>query len=191
MDKETSIRSYIDSYLSDVKLTADRVNEEDVTQMILSFERVRERGGRLFVLGVGGSAANASHCVNDFRKIYGLECYAPTDNVAELTARINDESWEDSYVNWLKGSKMTDMDAILVLSVGGGSETTSVNLVRAIEYAKNIDCMVLSIVSRDGGKAKELSDVCVHIPVVNKKLVTAHAEEWQGIIWHLVVNYGY
>ena len=141
------------------------------------------------MLGVGGSAANASHAVNDFRKICNIETYAVTDNVSELTARINDDSWEDSYVESLKVSKLNGNDCILIFSVGGGSDRTSKNLVNCMEYAKDQGTKILSVVSRDGGKSRQLSDSCILIPVVEEKLITPHAEEWQGIILHLVVNY--
>jgi D-sedoheptulose 7-phosphate isomerase len=139
-------------------------------------------------LGVGGSAANASHAVNDFRKIAGIEAYAPTDNVAELTAWTNDESWECVFARWLEGSRLQARDVLLVLSVGGGSERASLNLVRAMEYAKNIGAEITAIVSRDGGKARELADAHLLIPVVSNERITPHAEGWQTVIWHLLVN---
>jgi D-sedoheptulose 7-phosphate isomerase len=182
MNKNTD---YIAQYLNEVKQICENIKQSDIEALI---EAIRNLHGRLFIMGVGGSAANASHAVNDFRKILNIECYTPTDNVAELTARINDESWEDSYKNWLIGSKLNSNDAVLVLSVGGGSATTSKNLVKAMEYTRSHGATILSIVSRDGGKAKELSDVCVIIPVVHQDRITAHAEEWQGIVWHLIVN---
>lgn len=139
-------------------------------------------------MGVGGSAGNSSHAVNDFRKILGIESYCVTDNVSELTARINDESWELCYVNWLKVSSFSKNDMVLVLSVGGGSETTSVNLVSCMKYAQKIGASILSIVGRDGGYAKKCSNACVHIPTIVDSRITPHAEEWQSIIWHMVVS---
>ena len=188
MDKT---KNYILKYLSQVKEICDTVDVDDVGALIDGLKDLKKQKGRLFILGVGGSAANASHCVNDFRKILGIEAYAPTDNVAELTARINDESWEDCFANWLQGSYLNSNDALLVLSVGGGSDTTSQNLVRAIRYAKQQGSKVYSIVSRGGGYSKAYSDACVMIPVVDDTLVTPHAEEWQGIVWHLLANYNY
>lgn len=183
------MKKYISNYLTEVSDICNTININDIEHMIYRIVQLRQKNtGRLFILGVGGSAANASHAVNDFRKILGIECYTPADNVAELTARINDESWDDSYKNWLIGSKVNNNDIVLILSVGGGSDTTSKNLVKAMEHARSNDATILSIVSRDGGKAKELSDVCVIIPVVHQDRITAHAEEWQGIVWHLIVN---
>jgi D-sedoheptulose 7-phosphate isomerase len=181
--------NYIFDYLSEVKDIASKIDREDIIRFIYDIEILRNKKGRLFILGVGGSAANASHAVNDFRKILNIESYTVTDNAAELTARINDESWEDSYKNWLKGSRLNERDAILVFSVGGGSNTTSKNLVKAMDYAKECKSNIISVVSRDGGYAKEVSDTCIIIPVVDTNRITCHAEEWQGIIFHLVVNY--
>jgi D-sedoheptulose 7-phosphate isomerase len=175
-------------FLQETAQIARDIDQKVITAAIGELKAVKSRGGRLFILGVGGSAGNASHAVNDFRKIGGIESYAPSDNVSELTARINDESWEVCYSNWLKGSKLSSKDLIMVFSVGGGSATTSLNLVRAMELAKQVNCPIISIVSRDGGKAKELSTACVLVPVVNKERITPHAEAWQAVIWHLFVN---
>jgi D-sedoheptulose 7-phosphate isomerase len=152
---------------------------------------VRSRGGRLFVLGVGGSAANASHAVNDFRKLAGLECYAPTDNVSELTARTNDEGWTTVFVEWLKGSRLTEKDAILVLSVGGGDveRNVSPNLVAALQLAKERHSSILGIVGRDGGHTAKVADVCVIIPTVNPRNTTPHTEAFQAVVWHLWVSH--
>jgi D-sedoheptulose 7-phosphate isomerase len=181
--------NYISNYLSEVKMICDTIDQEDIESMSQSIIQVKKSGGRLFFIGVGGSAGNCSHAVNDFRKILGIESYAISDNVSELTARINDEGWDTCYSNWLKISNVSNKDAVVVFSVGGGSESTSQNIVKAIELAKNVDAKVLSIVSRDGGVAKKMSDVCILIPVVNEDAITPHAEEWQAIIWHLMVNY--
>ena len=188
MDKT---KNYILKYLGQVKEICDTVNVDEVGALIDGLKDLKKQKGRLFVLSVGGSAANASHCVNDFRKILGIEAYAPTDNVAELTARINDESWADCFANWLEGSNLNSNDALFILSVGGGSDTTSQNIVRAIKYAKKQDTKIYSIVSRGGGHSKAYSDACVMIPIVDDALITPHAEEWQAVIWHLLVNYSY
>jgi len=183
------LNQYIDQYFIETKSIIDQINIDSISNFIVNIDKIKKSKGRLFILGVGGSAANASHAVNDFRKILGIETYAVTDNVAELTARINDESWEDSYANWLRGSKLSSKDGIIVFSVGGGTDTTSKNLVNAIKYAKKVKSKILSVVSRDGGYSKKVSDACILIPVINDLRITAHAEEWQGIILHLVVNY--
>lgn len=179
---------YIKSYLEQTKLIADTVDQKEIEKMIQVLNGVKKDGGRLFILGVGGSAANASHAVNDFRKIGGIETYAPTDNVSELTARTNDEGWDTSFVEWLKISRINNKDAIMVLSVGGGSQTTSLNIVKALMHGKNVGAKVIAIVSRNGGYSREVSDACVLIPVVDDARITPHAEGWQGVIWHLVVN---
>lgn len=183
--------SYITKYLSQVKEICESIDKKEINLLIKGIKSLKERKGRLFILGVGGSAANASHCVNDFRKIVGIECYSPSDNVAELTARINDEGWDSCFVEWLKISNFNEQDAILVLSVGGGSSTTSQNIVRAVQYAVERKGSVYSIVSRGGGYTRQYSDVCVLVPVVDESMITAHAEEWQGVIWHLLANYNY
>jgi len=180
--------SYIDDYLAETARIAETIDRPAISGMAASLRELRGRGGRLFVLGVGGSAANASHAVNDFRKITGIEAYAPTDNVAELTAWTNDEGWECVFANWLKGSNLSRRDALLIFSVGGGSEKASMNLVRAMEYAREAGAPVLAVVSRDGGKARELSDVHILIPVVSGERITPHAEGWQAVIWHLLAN---
>jgi D-sedoheptulose 7-phosphate isomerase len=179
---------YISTYLDETIQIAREIDRSRIAAAIEQFKALRTRGGRLFILGVGGSAANASHAVNDFRKIGGIEAYAPTDNVSELTARINDENWESSYASWLKGSKLNSRDLLLVFSVGGGSATTSLSLVRAMEQAQFLSCPIVSIVSRDGGYAKRASTVCILVPVVAQDRVTPHAEGWQSVIWHLMVN---
>ena len=152
---------------------------------------VRERGGRLFILGVGGSAANASHAVNDFRKIAGLECYAPTDNVSELTARTNDEGWSTVFAEWLKGSRLNGQDALLILSVGGGDleKNVSPNLVAALQLARERGASVLGIVGRDGGYTARVADVAIIIPTVNANNVTPHSEAFQAVVWHLFVSH--
>jgi D-sedoheptulose 7-phosphate isomerase len=152
---------------------------------------VRERGGRLFILGVGGSAANASHAVNDFRKIVGLECYAPTDNVSELTARTNDEGWSTVFVEWLKGSRLHEKDALLIFSVGGGNvqKDVSPNLVAALQLAKERGSAIIGVVGRDGGYTAQVADVCIIIPTVNPMNITPHSEAFQAVVWHLFVSH--
>lgn len=183
-----NVTSYIQQYLAEVKLIADQINQEDLELLISTVKKCQQQNGRIFVVGVGGSAANAAHAVNDFRKICNIETYSVSENVAELTARINDVGWDTCYSEWLKISKLNANDIVLVFSVGGGTDTTSQNLVKAMEYAKLCKSTILSVVSRDGGKAKQLSDVCLLIPVVDNSRITPHAEEWQGIVLHLIVN---
>lgn len=179
---------YINTYLDEVKNICELIDKNSINLFIEHIEKLKERNGRLFILGVGGSAANSSHAVNDFRKILNIETYSITDNVSELTARINDDGWNTSYINWLKVSRFCSNDAILIFSVGGGSNTTSFNLVKCMEYAREIDSTILSVVSRNGGKAKELSNSCIFIPPIIESRITPHAEEWQGIILHLVIS---
>jgi D-sedoheptulose 7-phosphate isomerase len=152
---------------------------------------VRARGGRLFILGVGGSAANASHAVNDFRKLTGIESYAPTDNVSELTARTNDDGWNSVFVEWLKGSRLNPKDAVLVLSVGGGSleKNVSANLVSALQLAKQRECAILGLVGRDGGYTAQVADVAIVIPTVNPANITPHTEAFQAVVWHLLISH--
>jgi D-sedoheptulose 7-phosphate isomerase len=183
--------SYSEQHLRE---TADVVSKLDVIaceKAAALLAEVRSRGGRLFILGVGGSAANASHAVNDFRKIAGMECYAPTDNVSELTARTNDEGWTTVFVEWLKGSRLTEKDALLVLSVGGGDveRNVSPNLVGALELAKERRSSILGIVGRDGGYTAKVADVCVIIPIVNPMNTTPHTEAFQAVVWHLLVSH--
>ena len=174
--------AYIEQYLKETTMITESVSREEIEKGIQILKEVRDRGGRLFILGVGGSAANASHAVNDFRKIGKIETYAPTDNVSELTARTNDEGWETTFSEWLKTSHINDKDAVMVFSVGGGSETTSLNIVNALKLAKDKGSKVISVVSRTGGYAKQVSDSCVLIPVVAQERITPHAEGWQGVI---------
>jgi len=152
---------------------------------------VRERGGRLFILGVGGSAANASHAVNDFRKIAGIEAYAPTDNVAELTARTNDEGWASVFAEWLRGSRLQARDCLFILSVGGGNleKNVSPNLVAALQLAKEVGARVIGIVGKDGGHTAKVADACVIVPTVNPGSITPHSEAFQAVVWHLFVSH--
>ncbi len=181
-------KAYVDNYLKETIKIAESVSQEEIAKAVEILRDIKAKEGRLFILGVGGSAANASHAVNDFRKIGGIETYAPTDNVSELTARTNDEGWDTTFTEWLKISHISEKDAVMVFSVGGGSETTSQNIVKALKLAKERGARVLSIVSRTGGYSKEVSDACVLIPVVADERITPHAEGWQGVVWHLIVN---
>lgn len=182
------LTSYVAEYLKETRQIVDTIDQTSIIRAAQVLAGIKKQEGRLFILGVGGSAANASHAVNDFRKIGCMEAYAPTDNVSELTARVNDESWESVFESWLKGSKLGANDGLLVFSVGGGSATASLNLVRAMDLAKERGAKVVSIVSRDGGRALQVSDACVLIPVVADARITPHAEGWQGVVWHLLVN---
>lgn len=181
-------REYIDQYLTETMEIVNTIPRDEIEKAVEILKEVKACGGRLFILGVGGSAANASHAVNDFRKIGGIETYAPTDNVSELTARTNDEGWETTFTEWLKISKINSKDVIMVFSVGGGSETTSLNIVNALKLGKEKGAKAISIVSRTGGYAKQVSDACVLVPVVADERITPHAEGWQGVVWHLLVN---
>lgn len=181
-------KAYIENYLEETRKILNEISVEEINKSIEILKNLKEQGGRLFILGVGGSAANASHAVNDFRKISGIETYAPTDNVAELSARTNDEGWDTTFVEWLKTSKLSSQDGVMVFSVGGGSDKASLNIVNALRLAKECGARILSIVSRDGGYSKKVSDACVLVPVVSDERITPHAEGWQGIIWHLLVN---
>ena len=186
--KNMKKREYIDLYLEETEKIIEALDREAIERAVSILEQVKGEQGRLFILGVGGSAANASHAVNDFRKIGGIETYAPTDNVSELTARTNDEGWETTFSEWLKISRICGRDALMVFSVGGGSETTSLNIVNALKLGKEKGAKIISVVSRDGGYSRQVSDACVLVPVVSKERITPHAEGWQGIIWHLMVN---
>jgi len=179
------------SFLTETNEICNKIDRKSILKGIEELKAVRTRGGRLFILGVGGSAGNASHAVNDFRKLGGIESYAPSDNVSELTARINDESWEVCYSNWLKGSKISSKDLVMVFSVGGGSveKNTSVNLVRAVQYAKQVGASVCGIVGRDGGFTATVADAVVLVPTVNADHITPHAEAFQAVVWHLLVSH--
>src|SRR6059058_6236302 len=183
--------TYSEQHLGETAEIVGKVDPALCEKAVALLADVRSRGGRLFVLGVGGSAANASHAVNDFRKIAGLECYAPTDNVSELTARTNDEGWTTVFVEWLKGSRLTDKDALLIFSVGGGNaeKNVSPNLVTALQLAKERGAAVLGVVGRDGGYTAQVADVAVVIPVVNTANVTPHTEAFQAVVWHLWISH--
>lgn len=189
--KGTSALSFTTDYLNEATQIIAGLDVTAIDRTVDALVATRARGGRLFFLGVGGSAANASHAVNDFRKIGGFEAYAPTDNVSELTARVNDESWADVFVNWLRGSRLTARDAIFVLSVGGGSleRNISPNLVKAVQFAKEIGASVCGVVGRDGGYTAKVGDAVVIVPTVNEGNTTPHAEAFQAVIWHLLVSH--
>jgi D-sedoheptulose 7-phosphate isomerase len=183
--------SYSQEHLRETAQIVSKLDPAVCERAVELLAAVRKRGGRLFILGVGGSAANASHAVNDFRKIAGLECYAPTDNVSELTARTNDEGWSTTFAEWLKGSRLNQQDALLVFSVGGGSveKNISPNLVAALQLAKERGASILGIVGRDGGYTAQVADVTILVPTVNSENVTPHTEAFQAIIWHLLVSH--
>jgi D-sedoheptulose 7-phosphate isomerase len=183
--------SYAATHLQETAEIVAKLNVADCEKCVAELRATRERGGRLFILGVGGSAANASHAVNDFRKIAGLECYAPTDNVSELTARTNDEGWASVFAEWLRGSRLTAQDTLLILSVGGGNleKNVSPNLVLALQYAKQIGAHVIGIVGKDGGYTAKVADACVIVPTVNPNNITPHSEAFQAVIWHLFVSH--
>jgi D-sedoheptulose 7-phosphate isomerase len=183
--------SYSAQHLKETAEIVGKLNPADCDKCVAELRGVRERGGRLFILGVGGSAANASHAVNDFRKIAGIEVYAPTDNVSELTARTNDEGWASVFVEWLRGSRLNGKDCVFVLSVGGGNleKNVSPNLVTALQLAKQVGARVIGIVGKDGGYTAKVADACVVVPTVNPNNITPHSEAFQAVIWHLFVSH--
>ena len=183
--------SFTSSYLTESAEILARLDTAAIEAVATGLSQVRGEGGRLFILGVGGSAGHAGHAVNDFRKLCGFEAYAPTDNVSELTARINDEGWETSFVEWLRGSRLRRGDGVLVFSVGGGNRerNVSVNLVRALEHAREVGARIFGIVGRDGGTTRELADACVVIPTVAAERVTPHTEGMCAVVWHLLVSH--
>ena len=183
--------SYARQYLDEASRIVAGLDTSEIEKMVALLVSLRSRGGRLFFLGVGGSAANCSHAVNDFRKIAGIESYAPTDNVSELTARTNDDGWESVFVNWLKGSRLHARDMVFVLSVGGGSleKDISANLVHALQYAKQTGAQVVAVVGRDGGFAARVAEACVIVPTVNPENVTPHTEAFQAVVCHLLVSH--
>jgi D-sedoheptulose 7-phosphate isomerase len=185
------VATYSAQHLSETSQIVNLLDAATLEKMAELLLRVRERNGRLFFLGVGGSAANASHAVNDFRKIAGFECYAPTDNVSELTARTNDDGWSSVFVEWLRGRRLRKEDAVFVFSVGGGNleKNISPNLVSALQYAKEVGSAILGVVGRDGGYTAKVADVCCIIPTVNPANVTPHSEAFQGVLWHLLVSH--
>ena len=182
---------FTELYLREVLQVTERLDAAAIDNVVKTLAETRARGGRLFILEVGGSAANASHAVNDFRKLAGFEAYAPTDNVSELTARTNDEGWASVFEAWLRSSRLRDQDCVLVLSVGGGNleRNVSPNLVLALQYARSVGASVAAIVGRDGGYAAQVADACVIVPTVNPAHVTPHTEAFQAVVWHLLVSH--
>jgi len=182
---------YIESYLAEAGRIVAAVDRGALAALVAELLRIRSEKGRIFFLGVGGSAANASHAVNDFRKIAGIECYAPTDNVSELTARVNDEGWETVFSRWLEGSRLSARDGVFIFSVGGGSveKNISLNLVRAVELAQRVGASIMGIVGRDGGFTARASKHCIIIPTVNENTVTPHTESFQSVLWHMLVSH--
>jgi D-sedoheptulose 7-phosphate isomerase len=184
-------QSYARRYLDETARIIETLDADAIERVASALVEVRQRGGRLFFLGVGGSAANCSHAVNDFRKLAGFEAYAPTDNVAELTARTNDEGWDTVFAAWLAGSHLRPEDAVFVFSVGGGSveKKVSANLVHALQHARQVGATILGVVGRDGGYTATVADACVVIPTVNPDSITPHAEAFQAVVWHLLVSH--
>jgi len=184
-------RDYIDNYFNEVKLIADKVDRDAIQKMMEILDALRESKGRLFILGVGGGAGNASHAVNDFRKLAGIETYAPTDNASELTARVNDDGWNTVFANWLIGSNLGANDAVMVFSVGGGNaeKNISANIVEALKLAKSVGAKIVGVVGRDGGYTAKVADACVIVPTVNPEAVTPHTEVFQAVVWHCIVSH--
>ena len=182
---------YSDAHLSEVIEIIKKIETKQIEKMVELILNVRNEKGRIFFLGVGGSAGNCSHAVNDFRKIIGVESYAPTDNVSELTARTNDEGWSTIFSEWLKISNLSSKDLIFVFSVGGGSleKNISPNIVEALKYGKSIGCKLVGVVGRNGGYTTKVADACVVIPTVNEKTITPHTEAFQAVVWHLIVSH--
>jgi D-sedoheptulose 7-phosphate isomerase len=183
--------NYTNEHLKEASEIAGLLDRRGIEKMVDIVYSIRQKGGRLFFLGIGGGAGNATHAVNDFRKIAGIESYSPLDNVSELTARINDDGWEVTFVEWLKISHLNSNDGVFVFSVGGGNEEKgiSVNLIRALQYAKQTGASILGIIGRDGGYTAKVADGCIIIPTVNPNSVTPHTEAFQAVVWHLIVSH--
>ena len=183
--------NYTEQHLQETAAILEKLDVASIVAVVQTLAQVRNDGGRVFFLGVGGGAANCSHAVNDFRMLAGIECYAPTDNAAELTARINDEGWDNAFAGWLKVSRLSHKDAVCVFSVGGGDagQSISANLVVALMYAQRIGARIVGICGRDGGYTAQVADACVIVPTVNPDRVTPHTEAFQAIIWHLLVSH--
>jgi D-sedoheptulose 7-phosphate isomerase len=190
-NKEATVMTYTQQHLEEASRIIAELDASAIESMAELLAKVREDGGRLFFLGVGGSAGNCSHAVNDFRKIVGLESYAPTDNVSELTARTNDEGWDTVFVEWLKTSRLGPKDAVFVFSVGGGNleKNVSPNLVKALQHARDVGARITGVVGRDGGFTATVADVCLVVPTVNPQTITPHSEAFQAVIWHLLVSH--
>lgn len=191
MSNSQNVSGYVDSYLDACNQIISRMDRTEFQNLINEVIALKKRDGRLFILGVGGSAANASHAVNDFRKICNIETYAATDNVSELTARTNDEGWDVVFVNWLKGSRLKKEDAVLVFSVGGGNQEKNVspNIVKALQFSKEVGSTILGIVSRDGGYTRQVATASLLVPVISDDTITPLAESFQAVIWHGIINY--
>src|SRR5439155_3216619 len=183
--------TFTERHLGEASAILSKLDVTAIDRVVLLLATLRERGGRLFLLGVGGSAANCSHAVNDFRRMAGIEAYTPVDNVSELTARTNDERWGSVFVEWLKGSRLRKEDMVFLFSVGGGSleKNISPNLVRALQYARETGAQILGVVGRDGGYTAQVADACVIVPTVNPDTITPHSEAFQPVIWHLLVSH--
>jgi len=183
--------NFIEQYFKDAKTIIDQIDRLLIEKMVSVIKSVQLANGRIFFIGVGGGAGHASHAVNDFRKICGIESYAPTDNISELTARVNDDGWDTAYVNWLKGSKLNKNDMIFVFSVGGGNleKEISVNIVKSLQFAKEVGARICGVVGRDGGYTAKVADACVVLPPVNDDTVTPHTEGFQAVVWHLLVSH--
>jgi len=182
---------YINTFLDEAKQILDQLDRNNIRKIVELLVELRQREGRLFLLGSGGGAGHASHAVCDFRKIAGIEAYAPTDNVAELTARVNDDGWDTVFINWLRGSHLREDDMLFVFSVGGGDAERNVspNIVKALQYAQQIGAKICGVVGRDGGFTARVADACVVIPVVNQASITPHTEAFQALLWHLIVSH--
>ena len=186
-----SVSDYTRNYYEEVAKVAQGIDQAAVDQMVDILADTRAKGGRLFVLGVGGGAGHAGHAVNDFRKICDIEAYAPTDNVSELTARVNDDGWSTIFANWLRGSRVRAGDVLLIFSVGGGNaeKNISANIVEALKLAKSVGAKVIGVVGRDGGFTKQVADACIVVPTVNSETVTPHTEAFQAVVWHGIVSH--
>jgi D-sedoheptulose 7-phosphate isomerase len=182
---------YVQQYVEEARIVLERLDQNAIERTVDLLLELRERSGRLFLIGVGGGAGHASHAVCDFRKIAQIEAYAPSDNVSELTARVNDEGWDTCYANWLRGSRLNETDMVFVFSVGGGDakKNISANLVRALEHAREVRATICGVVGRDGGYTAQVADACVIIPVVNPSTITPHTESFQALVWHLLVSH--
>jgi D-sedoheptulose 7-phosphate isomerase len=182
---------YVQQYVEEATIVLERLDQNAIERTVDLLLELRERSGRLFLIGVGGGAGHASHAVCDFRKIAQIEAYAPSDNVSELTARVNDEGWDTCYANWLRGSRLNETDMVFVFSVGGGDakKNISANLVLALEHARGVRATICGVVGRDGGYTAQVADACVIIPVVNPSTITPHTESFQALVWHLLVSH--
>jgi D-sedoheptulose 7-phosphate isomerase len=183
--------NFIKSHLAETIEIIKKLNTQDILDIINIIKKIKKTGGRIFFLGVGGSAGNASHAVNDFRKLCNIESYAPTDNISEMTARVNDEGWETVFKNWLKVSKLNKKDLLFIFSVGGGDKMkrVSINLIQAIDYGKEIGVKIVGIVGRDTGYTAKKADKCIVIPNVNSNNITPHSESFQTVLWHLIISH--